>query len=51
MKTKIISIIAILMAVSCQQESLDAVIIEEYDDLEAISFHVDTITFGDNSVK
>ena len=48
MKTKIISIIAILMAVSCQQESLDAVIIEEYDDLEAISFHVDTITFGDS---
>ncbi len=48
MKTKIISIIAILMAVSCQQESLDAVIIEEYDDLEAISFHDDTITFGDS---
>ena len=48
MRTSIISIIAVLMAASCQQEPLDAVIIEEYDDLEAISFHVDTITFGDS---
>lgn len=48
MRTTIISILAVLMAVSCQQEALDAVVIEEYDDLESISFHVDTITYGDS---
>ena len=48
MRTIFISIIAALMAISCQQEPLDAVVIEEYDDLESISFHVDTIAYGDS---
>ena len=48
MRTIITSLITILMVASCQHESLDVVIMEEYDDLKAISFHIDTITFGDS---
>ena len=48
MRTTIISLLTAVMAISCQQESLEVVVTEEYDDLEAITFHVDTITFGDS---
>lgn len=48
MKTIIISIIALILAVSCHHEPFEATFIEDYDDLEAISFNVDTISFGDS---
>ena len=48
MRTTLISLLTAVMTISCQQESLEVVVTEEYDDMEAITFHVDTITFGDS---
>ena len=48
MRTTIISIIAVILAASCQQEPLQVMVEKEYDDLESISFQVDTITYGDS---
>ena len=48
MRTTIISIIAVVLAASCQQEPLQVMVEKEYDDLESISFQADTITYGDS---
>ena len=48
MRKTIIPIIAAVMAASCQQDPLQAVIIEERTGLDAVSFSVDTVAYGES---
>lgn len=42
------TLMAAAVAVSCQQDPLEAVIIEEHTGLDAVSFSVDTVAYGDS---
>lgn len=48
MRKTIIPILAAVMAASCQQDPLEAVIIEERTGLDAVSFSVDTTAYGES---
>ena len=48
MRKTIIPMMAAVMAASCQQDPLEAVIIEERIGLDAVSFSVDTTAYGDS---